>query len=325
MAKTKPEMTLEEALKRIDQLEAQNAMFKERGKINRGAKNSVFLDLFGRKEYLLRMCQAILPGDKDITEDDITVVTIENVVSIKHYNDMGIMLSRARGKLLILAEAQSLWSVNVLFRLWEYVIDTLMNYFINNGYDIHGTPKLPMPDVETYIIYTGKSIPRILSGGKLDVDEYGRQILSLNKEFFGGIPGKPELTAKVLYVKNSDGIIEEYIRFSQIFDEQRLRYKDEPGKTLQEILRICEEENVLWEYLSKHRSEVEKIMLTMVSPEYVEKASQRTREIKGAIKFARSFGRTDDEIIEYLMREYDISLEYAQNCLDAEWEEDDDY
>ena len=135
------------------------------------------------------------------------------------------------------------------------VIDTLMTYFINNGYDIHGTPKLPMPDVETYIIYTGRSIPRILSSGRLETDSEGRQILSLNKEFFGGEAGKPELTAKVLYVENSDGIIEEYIRFSQVFDEQRMKFKDEPEKVYPEVFRICEEERILTGYLSKHKSE----------------------------------------------------------------------
>ena len=112
-----------------------------------------------------------------------------------------------------------------------------------------------MPDVETYIIYTGKSIPRILSSGKLETDSEGRQILSLNKEFFGGEAGKPELTAKVLYVKNSDGIIEEYIRFSQVFDEQRVKFRDEPDKVYPEVFRICEAEGILTEYLSTHKAD----------------------------------------------------------------------
>ena len=188
---TNANITLEEALKRIDQLEAQNAALRGVGKINREAKNSVFLDLFGRKEYLVRMCSLLHPEYGELSEDDLTVVTIENVLTIKHFNDMGVLLNRDKRKLLIMAEAQSLWSVNVIFRLWEYVIDTLMNYFINNGYDLYSTPKLPMPDVETYIIYTGKNIPKMISSGELETDERGFQVLSLNKEFFGGQQGKP--------------------------------------------------------------------------------------------------------------------------------------
>ena len=179
-----------------------------------------------------------------------------------------------------------------------------------------------MPDVEAYIIYTGKSILKLIFSGKLDVDDQGYQILSLNKEFFEDEPGKPELTAKILYMKNSDGIIEEYIRFSQIFDEQVRKYKDEPEKAYPEIFRICEEEGILTEYLKEHRSEVEKIMMTMVSPEYIQKTTERTQKIQGVIEYARSLGQTDDQIKVYLIKKFDIPEDYAQNCLDAEWEED---
>ena len=316
------EISLEEALKRIDDLEAQNAALRGAGKINREVKNSVFLDLFGRKEYILKLFHSIHMDVEDITEDDITVVTIENVLTIKPYNDFGVLLNRKKRKLLIMAEAQSQWSINVIFRIWEYVIDTLMNYFINNGYDLYSTPKLPMPDVETYIIYTGKSIPKILSSGELETDEYGQQILSLNREFFNSEKGKPELTAKVLNFRNSSGIIEEYIRFSQVFDEQRLIYKEDPENALKEIFRICREEGILNDYLAEHRAEVEKIMMTIVSPEYLEKAANRTKEIHGAIMYARDMGQDNEAIKDYLIRKFGLDPEYAQNCVDAEWDED---
>ena len=322
MTEQNKEITLDEALKRIDQLEAQNAALRGGGKINREAKNSVFLDLFGRKEYLVKLCSLLHPEYGEIKEDELTVVTIENVLTVKHFNDLGVILNKDRRKILIMAEAQSLWSVNVIFRLWEYVVDTLMNYFINNGYDIYGTPKLPMPEVETYIIYTGKSMPRLLLSGNLDKDGQGHQILSLNKEFFGGEKGKPELTSKIIYLENSDGIIEEYIRFSQIFDEQVRKYKDDPEKSYPEIFRICEEEGILTEYLKEHRSEVEKIMMTMVSPEYVKKTTERTAKIRSSIEALREMHHSESEILDYLVTKFGISEEYAKNCLDAEWDED---
>ena len=63
-------------------------------------------------------------------------------------------------------------------------------------------------------------------------------------------------------------------------------------------------------------------MMTMVSPEYVQKASQRTAMIRASIKLAKKLGQTDSQIIDYLVEEYGITAEYAQNCLDTEWEED---
>lgn len=323
MTEKNSKMTLDAALKEIERLQAQNAALRGAGKANREAKNSVFLDLFKRKEYLLQLYQSLHPDDKDTSEDDLTIVTIENVLTFKHYNDLGFLRGKKNQKLLIMAEAQSSWSINILFRLWEYVIDTLMNYYINNGYDLYSTPKLEIPDVETYVIYTGKANPKIFLSKDLETDEQGRYILSLNREFFGGVAGKPELTAKVIYLKNGTGILGEYIRFSQIFDEQSGKYKEDQSRAMQEIIRICQDEGILVNYLAEHRTEVEKIMLTMVSPEYIEKAAQKTAKIQSAIEAMRSVGISEEEIKNYLVQKFEITPGYAQNCLDAEWDADE--
>ena len=328
MANKKPknaEEQLAEALKEIERLKAQNAALRGDGKVNREAKNSVFLDLFRRKEYLIRLYRDLHPLDQDTTEEDLTVVTIDNVLTLKRFNDLGFLLGRQNQKLLIMLEAQSHWTINILFRLWEYVIDTLMNYIINNGYNLYSTPKLELPDIETYVIYTGKSTPKIFSSGELEKDGEGRYILSLNKEFFGGRAGQPELIAKVIYVKNGSGIIQEYIRFSQIFDEQMAgcNNSQEKAKAIKEVLRICEEEDILQDYLKQRGVEVEKIMMTMVSPEYIERAEIRTQTIRGVIESLREFGHSDEMIKEHLVQKFHITPGYAQNCLDADWEDED--
>jgi len=56
-------------------------------------------------------------------------------------------------------------------------------------------------------------------------------------------------------MKNVTGIFEEYIQFSQIFDEQMIKHKGEPATAIREIFRICEEKNILTEYLAEHRNE----------------------------------------------------------------------
>ena len=87
MPEEKPQMTIEEALKEIDRLKAQNAALRSSGKVNRETNNSVFLDMFGRKEYLLRLYRDLHPEDDSVSEDDLTVVTIDNVFTVKSYND----------------------------------------------------------------------------------------------------------------------------------------------------------------------------------------------------------------------------------------------
>lgn len=318
-----PEELIEELQREVERLKAQNASLRSIGKVNRETKNSVFLDMFRRKEYLIRLYRDLHPDDPSVSEDDLTVVTIENVFTIKDYNDLGFMVIGSRRKLLIMVEAQSKWSTNVIIRIWEYVIDTIMNYFINNGDNLYESAKVEMPDIETYVVYTGKSVPRLF--GKLNKDENGRYILSLNKEFFDGKVGQPELLAKVIYMKNGSGILEEYIRFSQVFDGQMSKCRDDKDKAraIQEIFKICTEENILKDYLETHRGEVEKIMMTMVSPEYIEKAEQKSSAIRAAIKVMKMLGQTDDQITDYLMKEFEITVVYARNWLDAVAEEED--
>ena len=49
------------------------------------------------------------------------IITMDNVLTIHPYNDLGLL---ARGKLIVLAEAQSTWSVNIIFRLADYYFDS---------------------------------------------------------------------------------------------------------------------------------------------------------------------------------------------------------
>ena len=83
-------------------------------KAKRTAKNSVFLDLFQNKSYLLKLYQTLHPEDKEATEESLTDVTIENVLTDNLYNDLGFIV---HNKLMILVEAQSTWTMNILVRI----------------------------------------------------------------------------------------------------------------------------------------------------------------------------------------------------------------
>jgi hypothetical protein len=72
----------------------------------RTAKNSVFLDLFGDKEYLLELYKTLHPDDVNVGKEDLDIVTIENVLTDNLYNDLGLIAHN--DKLILLLEAQSL-------------------------------------------------------------------------------------------------------------------------------------------------------------------------------------------------------------------------
>lgn len=86
---------------------------------------------------------------------------------------------------------------------------------------------------------------------------------------------------------------------------------------------LCILKGYLAEYLQTHRAEVEKIMITMLSPEYVKMASERTEKIKEAIAFGRDAGMDDDQIKSVIIKRYDLTPTYAQNFLDDDSDPED--
>ncbi len=74
----------------------------------RTAKNSVFLDLFQNKSYLLKLYKTLHPEDTTATEDSLTDVTITNVLTDNLYNDLGFI---ANNKLMILVEVTIMMSL----------------------------------------------------------------------------------------------------------------------------------------------------------------------------------------------------------------------
>ncbi|MCD7711339.1 MAG: hypothetical protein LUJ25_01100, partial [Firmicutes bacterium] len=103
------------------------------------AKDSVFTDLFRDKRYLLQLYQALHPEDKTATEDSLTDITINNVLINGQYNDLGFMVN---GKLMILTEAQSTWSMNIIVRALLYLVQSLQEHLDREKADLYGSRKV---------------------------------------------------------------------------------------------------------------------------------------------------------------------------------------
>ena len=72
----------------------------------------------------------------------------------------------------------------------------------------------------------------------------------------------------MIYLQDSDDIIDQYIGFCRVCNEQVALH----GRTLKaakEIIRICRNRNLLKEYLSERETEVEEIMLTLFDQEHI--------------------------------------------------------
>jgi hypothetical protein len=226
-------------------------------KAKRTTKNSVFIDLFQDKKNLLKLYRVLHPEDTKSTEEDLEIVTLENVLTDNLYNDLGFV---ANGKLLILVEAQSTWTENILIRALLYLAQSYKEYFQTTKQDLYKSGKVTMPKPEIYVIYTGDR------GNRPDV-------ISLSEEFFGGEELNIEIKAKVIYeedtldkgdisgeterhaTKEESNIINQYIIFCKVFDDQRRLY-GLTEKTVKETIRICKDRNILREYLESREKEV---------------------------------------------------------------------
>ena len=277
-------------------------------KVKRTAKNSVFLDLFQDKKNLLKLYQTLHPEDTNATEDTLDIVTIDNVLTDSLYNDLGIMAGDH--KLLLLLEAQSSWSVNILIRILLYLAQSYHEYFERTSQSLYKSKKVKMPKPELYVIYTGDK------GRKPDT-------ISLSQEFFDGADIDVEVKAKVIYESDTEDIINQYIVFCKVFDEQRKRY-GMTEQTVKETIRICKNRNILKEYLISREVEVVTIMMSLFDNEQIMKTYLKDAANAAAKVAAKAAARTaakaaayeaDRATAERMIKKGKMSLEDIADCV----------
>ena len=240
--------------------------------VRRTAKDSVFCNLFSDKRYLLQLYQALHPEDTETTEDDLTDITIRNVLTDGIYNDVGF---RNKDKVIILTEAQSTWSMNILIRMLLYLAETYHDYFRKTNADLYSSKKVSMPNAELYVIFTGK---------RMNHPKY----ISLSEEFFHGHQCSVEVKAKVLYGEGYKDIVSQYVEFSKIYTEQ-VKKHGYTRKAVLETIRICKDQDVLTEYLKTREREVVSIMMALFDEEYIQQAyrhrliDETTKEVTEAV------------------------------------------
>lgn len=236
-------------------------------------KDSVFTDLFRDKKYLIQLYRTLHPEDQDTTEEQLSDITIHNIMTNDVYNDVGFMVGE---RLLILTEAQATWTENIAVRILIYLMVTYQDYIKKTRQNVYKSKKIKLPSPEMYVIYTGDRKER---------PEY----ISLAEEFFAGQNTFLDAKIKVLYGSGQTDIVSQYVAFTKVYDEQR-KLHGRTRRAVTETIRICKDQNVLKEYLEEREKEVENIMLAMYDEkeillEYIE--SERYEAAKEAAKEAK--------------------------------------
>ena len=215
-------------------------------------KDSVFTNLFQDKKYLLQLYKALHPEDTDVTEDNLTDVTIKNVLTDNIYNDLGFMVDN---RLMILVEAQSTWTMNIIIRALLYLSQTYHDYFERTKQSLYMSKKVQMPKPELYVIYTGSRKNRPTE-------------ISLSEEFFDGEDCSINVKVKMIYDGKEGDIINQYVIFTKVCGEQ-IAIHGRTKRAILEAIHICKDKNVLKEYLESKEKEVVDIMMVLYDEQEV--------------------------------------------------------
>lgn len=220
----------------------------------RNAKDTVFADLFSDPKYLLMLYKDLHPEDTAATESDLSISSIRKVLSNDIYNDLSF---RVRSdKLLILVEAQSTFTCNVLPRMLFYLSALWKEHVTETKQDIYGSKLIELPDAEFYVIFSGDRAmkPRMLSFATV----------------FPKTGIKLDFEVKALYGENDGLIIDQYVAFCKVLTRQ-IKEKGRNLQAIRETIRLCTDMNVLKEYLQAREKEVITIMEFLFDQEYQDK------------------------------------------------------
>ncbi len=281
--------------------------------MKRSVKDSVFTYLFKQPEYTRQLYLALHPEDTDVKESDFKLVTLENVLTTGFYNDLGIQV---RNRLILLVEAQSTFSVNIALRMLLYLAGTYKEYIEEQKLDLYGSHPVEIPRPELYVVYTGdrEEIP---------------ETLHLSDLYQGA--GSAEVEVKVLRDDGTGDILDQYVRFCKIADEQREKY----GLTQQaidETIRICIAENVLAPFLASRQKEVLEIMVTLFDQEKIAEihdynvakaARQEGREegIRAMVSTLRSMSVEQKQIAQKLVEQFGLLPQAAEEKVKQYWKQ----
>lgn len=276
-------------------------------------KDSVFTFVFKQPEYARKLYLALHPEDSTVTEADCKLVTLENVLTTGMYNDVGFQV---RNVLILLVEAQSIFSVNIALRMLLYLAATYKEYVEEYRLNLYGTAPVTIPRPELYVVYTGD---------RANVPE----VLRLSDLYEG--TGSADVGVNVLRGNGTGDIVDQYVRFCKISDEERKKH-GRSRKAIEETLRRCIEENVLAPFLATRQKEVAEIMVTLFDQEkimeihdyHIAEGARKDglqQGLQQGLQKGRSEGRTEGltegtlQSIQNLIKNMGLSVERAMTVL----------
>lgn len=268
--------------------------------------------IFNNKEDLLQLYNAINHTDYQ-NPDDLEVNTLEDVLYLSMKNDVSFLV----GGTMNLYEHQSTFNPNMPLRGVFYFGRLYQGYVAKNDLDIYGEKRLRLPKPKYIVFYNGTK------------NEPDSTELKLSDCFEMADDEKSclECTATMLninYGHNQELMsqcrrLEEYAIFVRYVREY-MQLEDTMEDAVSKAMDACIRQDVLTDFLKKHRAEVLEMILTTYNKKLHEKTLRREGRDEGIQNINRLNGylladkrysdlersTKDPEYQEKLLKEYGI-------------------
>lgn len=215
---------------------------------NRTYKATIFAMLFGDKEHLLELYNAV-SGKHYTNPEMLEINTLENAIYMAMRNDISFLID-AR---LSLYEHQSTYSPNLPLRFLLYI--SALYSSMTKDANLYGTKAIELPPPRFVIFYNGKD------------EQPDRQILKLSDLYTINEECSLELEAVMLNVNS--GHNKELMEMSHTlweYAEYAARVREytetmELEEAVERAIEECIQEGILKEFLEKNRAEAKNMSI----------------------------------------------------------------
>jgi len=282
-----------------------------KNKPNYKLKDSLFIDLFSDKMRLIQLYKSLIDDDREISQDDIEILTIQNIILRGIYNDLGF---RVKDEIIILMEAQTTYTTNIVLRILFYLSETLKNYIIDssenkNLNELYNTKPRIIPKIKLFVVYTGDKMMQ-------DHDLHLKDVMVEND-----IISDIDMKVRVLCTGNKSSILGQYILFTQIYSKQKKECKD-IETAVKNTIEICMNDEILKEYLDYRKMEVQEMITAFTTQEEAFESFLKD-EVKRGRKEGEEKGKMDTLInffkngvgLDVISKSVEMSIDEVKSIL----------
>jgi hypothetical protein len=220
-------------------------------KANRKHKDSVFVKLFGEKDKLLELYNAI-SGNNYPQDTEVEIITLSDAMFLNQLNDIACMIDK---KLVVLREHQSSRNENIPLRMLLYMAREYER--ITKSKDLHREKQIKIPTPEFIVLYNGKKDCPDYEELRLS-DSYEVKNETVNLELVAKIYNinkghNAEITKRSVHLSGYSEFVAEVKENSKTMSL---------SESIKAAMKTCVGKNILLSFFDKHGCEVENMLLS---------------------------------------------------------------